>query len=73
MKRRISVWVYVLCVSAMIKAEIYQVTDFNVFPDVEKVNTEMIQKALEDYRDTVILDDVTGVTGHIAESSIDAH
>ena len=48
MKRRISVWVYVLCMSAIIKAEIYNVADFNVFPDAEKVNTEMIQKALDE-------------------------
>ena len=49
----------------MIKADIYRVTDFNVFPDAEKVNTEMIQEALDDYRDAVILDDVTEVKGNI--------
>ena len=56
---------YILFMSAMIKADIYRVTDFNVFPDAEKVNTEMIQEALDDYRDAVILDDVTEVKGNI--------
>ena len=39
---------YILFMSAMIKADIYRVTDFNVFPDAEKVNTEMIQEALDE-------------------------
>ena len=48
MRIRTALALCVLCVAAVMNAECYRVSQFNVWPDKKKVNTKVIQNALDE-------------------------